>query len=81
MIVGLLIFSHWVVDFITHPMTAWIPTDLGVPLLFNEQNRVGLGLYMTKPAIYVCEIGSLVLGAAIYLQLILRAASSQKRTR
>jgi membrane-bound metal-dependent hydrolase YbcI (DUF457 family) len=28
---GLVVFSHWAVDFITHPMTALAPQDEGLP--------------------------------------------------
>ena len=47
-VVGLLVFSHWVVDFFTHPMgaifgSAPLPPDL--PIFFNDSPKVGLGLY------------------------------------
>lgn len=48
LVIGLLVFSHWVVDFITHPMGAIfgnkpLPPDL--PIFFNGSPLVGLGLY------------------------------------
>jgi hypothetical protein len=56
-VVGLLVFSHWVLDFIFHPIPlssfswrSWqwsyghpLPSDL--PLLFGNSPKVGLGLY------------------------------------
>ena len=43
LVIGLLVFSHWVVDFISHPMTAVFPHDIGLPLLFEGSPLVGLG--------------------------------------
>jgi hypothetical protein len=56
-VVGLLVFSHWLLDFISHPIpfssfswSKWqwsyghpLPSDL--PLLFGGSPKVGLGLY------------------------------------
>jgi hypothetical protein len=63
---GLMVFSHWVLDWITHPMTALAPTDKGIPLAFQGSPLVGLGLYRTITAVWVTEIGSIVVGLAIY---------------
>lgn len=48
LVIGLLVFSHWVLDLITHPMGAIfggrsLSPDL--PLFFNGSRRVGIGLY------------------------------------
>ena len=66
-IFGLMVFAHWVVDFITHPMTAVMPTDRGLPLAFSDTPLIGLGLYRTMTAVWVTEIGSVVVGFAIYI--------------
>ena len=63
---GLMVFSHWVLDWITHPMTALSSTDKGIPLAFSGSPLVGLGLYRTITAVWVTEIGSVVVGLAIY---------------
>ncbi len=63
---GLMVFSHWVLDWITHPMTALSPTDKGIPLAFQGSPLIGLGLYRTMTAVWVTEIGSMVVGLAIY---------------
>jgi hypothetical protein len=63
---GLMVFSHWVLDWITHPMTALSPTDKGIPLAFQGSPLIGLGLYRTITAVWVTEIGSVVVGLAIY---------------
>lgn len=66
-IFGLVVFSHWVVDFITHPMTAIVPTDTGVPLGFYGSPLVGLGMYRTKLGAYAGDLGTLALGIIVYV--------------
>lgn len=69
-VIGLLVFSHWLIDFITHPMGAIfggkpLPPDL--PLFFKSSN-VGLGLYNHSFTIaLVTDIGMLVAGIVIYV--------------
>lgn len=57
--IGLLIFSHWVLDFIAHS------GDL--PLLFSRSPLVGLGLESSLVLGLVMESGMLAVGPAIYL--------------
>jgi hypothetical protein len=38
---GLMVFAHWVVDFITHPMTAVVPGDTGLPLALSDSPVCG----------------------------------------
>jgi len=70
-VIGLLVFSHWVIDFITHPMGAIfggtpLPPDL--PLFFNGSSKVGLGLYNHSFTIaMVTDIGMLLTGIVIYV--------------
>ena len=66
-IVGLVVFSHWVLDFISHPMGMGrdLPPDL--PLLFEGSPKVGLGLYNSVAAALVTDIGLLVEGIVVYL--------------
>ena len=66
-IVGLLVFSHWVVDFISHPMTAVFPGDTGLPLFFDGSPTVGLGVWSTQLGVNVGEYGTFIAGLAIYL--------------
>jgi hypothetical protein len=69
--VGLLVFSHWVIDFITHPMGAIfggkpLPPDL--PLFFNGSSNVGLGLYNHSFTIAILtDIGMLIIGFVVYV--------------
>ncbi|MBN1285422.1 MAG: hypothetical protein JXB47_08490 [Anaerolineae bacterium] len=66
-VVGLLTFSHWVVDFISHPMTAVFPRDTGLPVFFDDSPKIGLGVWRTKTGMNIGEYGSLIAGAVIYL--------------
>ena len=68
MFIGAMVFSHWVIDFISHPMTAAFPNDTGLPLFFLEGSPlVGLGLWRTQLGVDIGEYGSLALGMVIYL--------------
>jgi hypothetical protein len=70
-VIGLLVFSHWVIDFITHPMGAifgGIPLPPDLPLFFNGSSKVGLGLYNHSFTIaLVTDIGMLIIGIFIYV--------------
>jgi hypothetical protein len=67
LIVGLLVFSHWVVDFISHPMRAVFPSDTGLPLLFENSPVVGLGVWSTQLGVNIGEYGTLALGIMVYI--------------
>jgi hypothetical protein len=58
-VIGLLVFSHWVLDFISHS------PDL--PLLFNGSPLVGLGLETSLAVGLIMELSLLAGGIAIYL--------------
>lgn len=47
LVIGLLVLSHWILDFFTWPME----NGVGLPLLFDRTQQVGLGLYSTTMAI------------------------------
>jgi hypothetical protein len=65
--IGLLVFSHWVVDFLVKPMTHAFPSDSGVPLLFGGSPTVGLGLYRTAVGEAIGEYGTVLMGVLIYI--------------
>jgi len=66
-IIGLLVFSHWVLDFISHPMGMGreLPPDL--PLLFEGSPKVGLGLYNSVAAALITDFGMFAGGIVVYL--------------
>lgn len=70
-VIGLLVFSHWVVDFITHPMGAVLggtPLPPDLPLFFFGSSKVGLGLYNHSFTIaMVTDIGMLIIGIIIFI--------------
>jgi hypothetical protein len=75
LVVGLAVFSHWILDFITHPMGAIsgkkprhpLPPDL--PLSFSVHSpKVGLGLYNHSFAFAVSfDIVVTLIGIAAYV--------------
>lgn len=61
-VVGLVVFSHWILDFFVHG------PDL--PLLFEGSPKVGLGLWTSGPGLIISgilEIALLAGGSAIYI--------------
>ena len=66
-VIGLLIFSHWILDFISHPMGMGRKLPPDIPLLFEGSPKVGLGLYNSVPAALITDLGLLVAGSVVYL--------------
>ncbi|MGO8692083.1 MAG: metal-dependent hydrolase [Rectinemataceae bacterium] len=74
LVIGLAVFSHWILDFITHPMGAIMgpkprrPQPPDLPLGFSPASKkIGLGLYnYSFPVSVVFDLGVTVLGAAAY---------------
>jgi hypothetical protein len=79
-IVGLMVFSHWVLDFVSHPIPfstfswrSWQwsyghPLASDLPLFFGGSPKVGLGLYNAISAVEATalEFGMFILGMAVY---------------
>ena len=79
-IVGLVVLSHWVLDFISHPM--YPETDADLPLLFAGSPKVGLGLWHTHGGYVVGEAVSVGLGLVLLVYDLRRAARlRQERAR
>ncbi len=76
---GFVVFSHWVLDFITHPITAVFPPDTGLPLWFGASPLAGLGLYESKFGVSAGEYGTLALG--IVVCILARRRLKQTRAR
>jgi hypothetical protein len=68
LVIAGLVFSHWVLDFISHPMGLGkvMPKDL--PLFFEGSPKVGLGLYTYVIPAYITEFGILLAGIFVYLK-------------
>jgi hypothetical protein len=85
-VIGLLVFSHWVLDFISHPIPfpsfswrSWQwsyghPLVSDLPLLFGGSPKVGLGLYNSISAVEATalEIGMFILGGAVYAMYVFK---------
>ena len=86
-VVGLLVFSHWVLDLISHPIPfasfSWSrwqwsyghPLASDLPLLFRGSPVVGLGLYNSISATEatVLEVAMFTVGAAVYVRGVARS--------
>jgi len=59
LLIGLLVLSHWVCDFIS-----W---DDALPLAFSDLPRVGLGLYNSVPVMLIVDFGLFGGALAFYL--------------
>lgn len=64
--IGVLVFSHWLLDFIGWPMIVIDPGATGVPLLFDRAQTIGLGIYRTWIGALLMEIGMFVIGFILY---------------
>jgi len=78
LIIGLLVFSHWAVDFIAKPMLHAFPTDTGLPLLFRGSPTVGLGVWSTALGEYIGEYATTLVGFAIYLRTVMKLRKEKK---
>ena len=67
LLLGLLVFSHWIIDFISQPMTYVFPMN-GGPLLhpFGDSITLGLGVWSSELGVIIGEFGTLLLGLVIY---------------
>ncbi|MCY3412459.1 MAG: hypothetical protein INQ03_12550 [Candidatus Heimdallarchaeota archaeon] len=73
-LLGLLFYSHWIIDFISHPMTAVFPGDLGLTFFFEDTPLLGLGVWSIQLGMiigeYVCT--ALCLGIFIHTKMQLK---------
>jgi membrane-bound metal-dependent hydrolase YbcI (DUF457 family) len=78
LVIGILVFSHWVVDLITHLMGAILggkPLPPDLPLFFHDSPRLGLGLYNHSFTIaLVTDLGMLLIGIIIYVFYRIKAS-------
>ena len=67
MIIGGLVFSHWLLDFIASPMTYAYPKDTGKPIFFQNSRKIGLGLWRSKIIVIIGEYVITLFGIIIYI--------------
>ena len=67
-IMTLLIFSHWLLDFIGWPMTlgGLNPSAGGIPITFDTSFTIGIGVYRTLTGAIIMEIGVFIIGFVLY---------------
>lgn len=71
-----LVLSHWLIDLLTHPMTAIFPTSSGVYLLPTSSVELGIGVDKTILGVIISEVVLLVPGVALYISTLRK----QKKT-
>jgi len=92
LVVGLVVFSHWILDLISHPIpfssfsfSTWhwdyghpLPSDLH--LLFRNSPVVGFGLYNSISAIQATELEAamFLLGTAVYIHYLVGAKGKNR---
>ncbi|MFX1374188.1 MAG: hypothetical protein ACFFA0_00100 [Promethearchaeota archaeon] len=69
-IIGLLVFSHWILDFIGWPMSVIDSNATGVPLLLDDTVTIGIGVYSTWLGALLMDIGVFVGGIVFYIHYI-----------
>ena len=75
LLIGFVVFSHWVLDFIAWPMTYIFPdSSTRPPLLFDDSPHVGLGVSSTLFGLLIMEIGPNLVGGVIYLRYLKKRA-------
>lgn len=90
-VVGLLVLSHWVLDFVSHPIPfptfswrSWQgsyghPLKPDLPLLFGGSPKVGIGLYNSISAMEATalEFAMFLLGVTVYVTYIVSKRKSR----
>ncbi len=74
LLVGTLVFSHWLVDFITQPMRAAFPgAGFRMRVFFTPSPTIeGFGLYSSAIVLNLVEYGTLALGVLVYVLAVRR---------
>ncbi|MEX1376261.1 MAG: hypothetical protein AB1Z23_02195 [Eubacteriales bacterium] len=65
--IGLLVFSHTLLDFIASPKLAFYPYDTGMPLYPFSQIKIGLGVWKYGVLAQILEYGTLAGGILVYI--------------
>jgi hypothetical protein len=65
--ISLVYFSHWVLDFVSHPMGFGTPMEPDLPLAFANSPRVGLGIYNHVAPALIVELTLFAAGITLYL--------------
>ncbi|MBN1525086.1 MAG: hypothetical protein JW904_11415 [Spirochaetales bacterium] len=66
-VLSLVVFSHWILDFMTWPMKAVYADAEGVPVFFDNSLKIGIGLHSNIVAALIVEFLFLGAGVAVYI--------------
>lgn len=72
LIIGALVLSHTILDLIAAPKLAFYPTDIKMPVFFNNNLSVGLGLFKKSTAALITEAVIFLAGLSIYFLTIIK---------
>ncbi len=80
LLIGTLVFSHWLVDFITQPMRAAFPgAGFRMRLFFTPSPTIeGLGLYSSAVVLNLVEYGTLAVGVLLYVLAVRRIRAERQ---
>ncbi len=79
LVMGGLVFMHWIMDLITWPMTAAsVQAGSGVPLFLSEFPNVGLGLYRSIFGVIIGEGVMFLAGVAVYVLTLISMKREKK---
>ncbi len=83
LLVGALVFSHWLVDFITQPMRAAFPgAGFRMRVFFTPSPTIeGFGLYNSAIVLNLVEYGTLALGVWLYVLAVRRTRAERRAAR
>lgn len=80
-VICLVVFSHWILDVIGWPMSVMDSSvDTKVPLLFNDSQAIGLGVYGTWAGAVIVDIGVFVVGLVFYILTVLDLRKMKNKT-
>ena len=82
LLIGTLVFSHWLVDFITQPMRAAFPgAGFRMRVFFSPSPTIeGFGLYSSAVVLNVVEYGTLAVGVLLYVLAVRRIRAERRAT-
>ena len=78
-IIGILVLSHPVLDFIASPKSAFYPADTGMPWLFDYSKTYGLGLWSDGIVAAIGELGILSIGIVVYMLVVRKIRGERTR--
>lgn len=79
LVIGLVVLSHSILDFIASPKSAFYPADTGMPWFSDYTATYGLGLWSNNMVAWIGEIGILLIGISIYIITVRKMRNAKSR--